>query len=228
MKYTAIILAAGNGSRMNLGYNKMFFSLKSIPLIALSTHIFLNDKNCTQIIIVVNDNEKKEIEIVLKKHDLLDDKCKIVNGSYERQYSVYNGLKNVTNDIVLVHDGARPFITNELVKKLVEEADKHGCAIPGVKVKDTIKYVENYFIKETLPRDFLYAVQTPQACKIELLRHTHKLAKEDNYLGTDEASLIEKYTTSKVKIVESNYENIKITTQEDLIYAEHLYDKYFI
>ncbi|QVK18015.1 2-C-methyl-D-erythritol 4-phosphate cytidylyltransferase [Mycoplasmatota bacterium] len=227
MKYTAIILAAGSGSRMNLGYNKMFFTLKNKPLITLSIQKFLDDENCTEIIIVGNEKEIKDLELILKQHDLYTEKCMIVSGSYERQYSVYNGLQNVTNDIVLVHDGARPFITRELIHQLVEEAKTNGCCIPGVKVKDTIKYVNNNFIKETLPREFLYAVQTPQACQTSLIKKAHELAKEENFLGTDEASLVEKYTPLSVKLIESNYENIKITTKEDLIYAERLYDKYF-
>ncbi len=227
MKFSAIILAAGNGSRMNLGYNKMLLSIKDKPLIELSIQAFLDNKNCNQIIIVVNESDKFDIEAILNKYDIFDDRCKIVNGSYERQFSVYNGLSYVTNNIVLVHDGARPFITDQLIRTLVTEASIHGCAIPGVKVKDTIKFVKNHFIEKTLPRDFLYAVQTPQACKSELIKYAHELAKKANFLGTDEASLIEKYTASKVKIIESNYENIKITTQDDLIYAERLYDKYF-
>ncbi len=227
MKYTAIVLAAGNGSRMKLGYNKMFYTLNNKPIILLSMQKFLNDLNCTQLIIVVNEKEQDSIRFLLTKFNALNDKCIIVNGSSERQKSVYNGLKEVNNEIVLIHDGARPFITKTLIQSLVEEAKKYGCAIPGVKVKDTIKYVENDFITKTIPREFLYAVQTPQACETKSLKIAQEQAKKEGYLATDEASLIEKYMDFPVKIVESSYENIKITTQDDLIFAEKLYNKYF-
>ncbi len=227
MNYTAVILAAGSGTRMNLGYNKMFYKIKNKPLISLSTQHFYHDSDCSEIIIVCNENEDKDIKNILINQKLWNDKCKIVNGSYERQYSVYNGLQHVSNDIVLVHDGARPFISKSLIAQLVEEANINGCAIPGVKVKDTIKYVNNLIVEKTLPREHLYAVQTPQACQTKLLLKAHKLAKEEQFLGTDEASLIEKYTTSTVRIVNSSYENIKITTQDDLANAESLYEKYF-
>jgi len=227
MNYTVIVLAAGSGSRMNLGYNKMFLTINNQPIITLSMQIFINDENCTQIIIVVNDKEMDDVKLLLNQYDLLNEKCMLVSGSYERQYSVFNGLQHVVNDIVLVHDGARPFITKSLIEQLVIEAKEYGCAIPGVAVKDTIKYVENNFIKDTLPRDYLYAVQTPQASYTKHLKKAHEMANIDHYLGTDESSLIEKYTTMNVKIVHSSYDNIKITTNEDLIYAKYLYEKYF-
>ena len=226
MNYAAIILCAGSGIRMKLGYNKMLLKIKDQPLISLAIKPFLQDEKCAELIVVINETDLEVIEELLKKQ-INNKPYKIVIGSYERQYSVYNGLQAVTQELVLVHDGARPFITNTLISELVYNANDYGCAIPGVKVKDTIKVVEEHFVKETLPRDILVAVQTPQACQTELLKNAHERAQEDNYLGTDEASLIEKYTDAKVKIVLSSYENIKITTQEDLYYAEKLYDKYF-
>lgn len=226
MSYAAIILAAGSGTRMNLGYNKMLLRIKDQPLISLSIKPFLKDENCTELIIVINETDVEVISKLLEK-EITNKQYKIVTGSYERQYSVYNGLQAVTKELVLVHDGARPFITNTLITELVNNAKEYGCAIPGVKVKDTIKVIEDETVKETLPREILVAVQTPQACLTDLLKSAHEKAKEEDYLGTDEASLIEKYTNAKVKVVLSSYENIKITTQEDLYYAEKLYDKYF-
>lgn len=223
MKYSAILLAAGSGSRMELGYNKILVKIREKPLITLSMKTFLEDVNCTELIIVVNNNDINIIKDLIQ----VNDKCKIVSGSYERQYSVYNGLKHATNEIILVHDGARPFITSTLIKKLVERAKIDGCSIPGVKVKDTIKKVVNDFVQETIPRENLYHIQTPQACKLTLIKDVHEQALKDNYLGTDEASLIEKYTNTKVSIIESSYDNIKITTKDDLLLADILYDEYF-
>lgn len=227
MEYSAVVLAAGTGSRMGLGYNKMLYKINDKPLITLTLQIFMNDPNCSELVVVVNKKEEELVKKTLQEHKLYTNKLKIAIGSSERQYSVYNGLKHVTKDIVLVHDGARPFITLSLIEKLIIDAKKYGCSIPAVKVKDTIKMVNNGFVKTTVPRENLYAIQTPQACKSSLLKKAHQIALEENYLGTDEASLIEKYTDSSVKINETSYDNIKITTLEDIKLAEILYDKYF-
>lgn len=227
MEYSAIILAAGSGSRMKLGYNKMLYKIKGKPLITLTIQVFIDDPLCRELIVVVNEKETEIIKNILQEYQVDIKKITIAIGSYERQYSVYNGLKHVTSDLVLVHDGARPFITHSLIKKLVNEASKYGCSIPAVKVKDTIKMITNSFVQETIPRENLYGIQTPQVCKLSLLKKAHQLALEENYLGTDEASLIEKYTDNLVKIIEASYDNIKITTLEDIKLAEILYDKYY-
>ncbi|MDF2700393.1 MAG: ispD [Haloplasmataceae bacterium] len=227
MNYSVIILAAGSGTRMNLGYNKMLLPIQKHPLITLTSKIFFQDKNCTQIIFVTNKNEVTTIKEILKKAELIDERCLFTLGGSERQFSVYNGLEHVKNDIVLVHDGARPFINQHLIDSLKMNAIEYGCAVPGVKVKDTIKIVNDGFIKETISRHLLVAVQTPQACLTSLLKTVHTKAKNEDYLGTDEASLIEKYSEIKVKVVEGNYDNLKITTQEDIIYADKIYNKYF-
>ncbi len=227
MKYTAIILAAGSGTRMNLGYNKMLMTIRDKPLITLTMQKFIEDINCTQLIIVSNEQDTTEIKSILTHYHLYNQKCMMVRGGEERQHSVYNGLQKVKNKIVLVHDGARPFITQSLINTLVKEAMKYGCCIPGVKVKDTIKYVEDHFIKKTIPREYLYAVQTPQACQTERIKLAHDKAIKEEFLGTDEASLIEKYTNIRVKIIESSYDNIKITTKEDIITATRIYENYF-
>ncbi len=220
MKYSAIVLAAGSSSRMNLGYNKILVEINDKPLITLSVKVFVNDPNCSELIIVVHNDEINTITSILSQYQLLHKKCKIVAGGSERQYSVYNGLQSIKNNIVLVHDGARPFITNKLIETLVTTTNSYDCVIPGVKVKDTIKLVKNNIIMSTLPRENLYAVQTPQACITNLLKHAHDLALKDHYLGTDEASLMEKYLQTKIKIIDSSYNNIKITTREDIIIAD--------
>jgi 2-C-methyl-D-erythritol 4-phosphate cytidylyltransferase len=227
MNYTVILLAAGVGKRMNLGFNKVFLTLNNHPLITLSAKHFYDDPHCTEIVYVVNPHDQLEVMNLLNEYELFDNRCVMVCGGKERQDSVYNGLKYVTNDLVLIHDAARPFITRQLINSLLRDASEIGCAIPGVKVKDTIKQVVDNFVEKTLPRDCLIAVQTPQACQTKLIIKAHEKANLVNHIGTDEASLIEIYQLSPVKIIEGNYDNMKITTPEDINLAESLYPKYF-
>lgn len=227
MNYSVILLAAGRGKRMNLGYNKLLFSLEGKPIVALSAKHFFQDPHCTEIIYVTNSDEQVTMKNLLEEHQVFDTRCKLISGGDERQYSVYNGLKHVQNEIVLVHDAARPFITKNLITSLISDANTHGCAIPGVKVKDTIKIVKDELVDKTLNRNLLFSVQTPQACLTGILKKAHQLAKDDQLLGTDEAMLIEHFQLSSVKITEGSYENIKLTTKDDLLIANQLYKKYF-
>ena len=215
--YAVIILAAGMGSRMKLGYNKMLFELAGEAIVTRTLHKFLSDKQCEQIILVVNE---REIEAMTSFVD--DDRIQVVCGGSERQYSVANGLKHVSSDIVLVHDGARPFVTQEMMNECVAVCENGEVAIVGVPLKDTVKRVINNVVVETPNRAELVAVQTPQAAPLHILREAHEKASVDNFLGTDEGSLIEQYLDVKVRIVEGAYTNIKITTPEDLILAKEL------
>ena len=158
---------------------------------------------------------------VLDKYSLKVDK--IVEGGAERQDSVYNGLKSLDNtDIVLIHDGARPFLSERVIEEGISNARKHGAAAPGVMPKDTIKIKdENSFSKETLNRNELVAVQTPQVFKMELIKECHEKVKEEKKIVTDDTMVVESYG-HKVFLYEGEYTNIKITTPEDLILAEYL------
>lgn len=211
--YSVIILAAGTGSRMGLGYNKILYPLAGKPVIVHTVQSFKNDPACHEIVVVTNDKETLT--------QWLPD-VKIVEGGKERQDSVYQGLLATTSETVLVHDGARPFVTLEMIQNLLAKTLEGGAAILGVPVKDTIKRVQNGKVLETLERQELYACQTPQAAPRELLLKAHKQAQKDGFLGTDEASLIEKYTDTTVHLVEGSYTNIKLTTPEDLLLAERL------
>ena len=140
-------------------------------------------------------------------------------GGEERQQSVYNGIKHVDTDIVLVHDGARPFIHEELIHQLTEATLLHAGAVVAVPVKDTIKRVQDQSVVETMERSSLWAVQTPQAFRLSILLKAHQEAENDQFLGTDDASLLERIG-QQVVIIEGDYDNIKITTPEDLYFAE--------
>lgn len=220
--YSTLILAAGIGSRMGLGYNKMLHILQGQPVIVHTIKKFLGDRSCNQIVLVVNELEIEAMKQILGQAQIIDSRIEIVKGGAERQYSVYNGLQVVREDVVLVHDGARPFVTNEMIEQCYKLAKSGHPSIVAVPVKDTMKRVINGVVVDTPNRDEMYSVQTPQASPTSLLKKAHEAAKVASFLGTDEASLIEKYTTTSVHVVKGTYTNIKLTTPEDLLMAEQL------
>lgn len=220
--YSAIVLAAGIGSRMGLGYNKMLHQIKGQPVVIHTIKKFLNDVTCRQVVLVVNELEIETMQQLLSDAGVNDARIEFVSGGSERQYSVYHGLQVVREDVVLVHDGARPFVTRQMISECVELAKQGHPSIVAVPVKDTMKRVVNGIVVETPNRDEMYSVQTPQAAPTELLKKAHEAAKEVDFLGTDEASLIEKYTHIPVMVVKGAYTNIKLTTPEDLLMAEQL------
>lgn len=219
MKYEVVIPAAGQGKRMRAGVNKQFIELRHEPLIVRTLKVFDSDEWCDGIIVVINEAERTQFEQLLSRFHL-NKIIAVVNGGKERQHSVYNGLKALKNsNIVLIHDGARPFVTVEHIHELVTAANEYGAAVPAVRVKDTIKKVHGQFVKETMERSSLWAVQTPQAFHVSLILQAHEQAKKEGYIGTDDASLVERIG-GKVKIVEGDYRNIKLTTPDDLLFAE--------
>lgn len=220
MKYDVVIPAAGQGKRMKKGINKQFINLQDRPVIVHTLQVFEQDPWCRKVIIVVNEREVDFFKELIEVNNIRK-VSEIVKGGSERQHSVYNGLKILTDEegIVLVHDGARPFIEQEHVHRLVEEASESKAAVLAVPVKDTMKRVRNGKVIDTVERSSLWAIQTPQAFVLSLIQYAHEKAQEKNYLGTDDASLVEA-VGEDVTIVEGSYNNIKLTTPEDLIYAE--------
>jgi 2-C-methyl-D-erythritol 4-phosphate cytidylyltransferase len=223
MKYQVVILAAGQGKRMNAGKNKQFIELEQVPIIIHTLKVFQKHTMCSGIILVINDQEKEDFQKLLEKYDVTKIKA-IVSGGSERQYSVHNGLHAVDKgELVLVHDGARPFISHKRIEDLVEKAYETGAATLAVPVKDTIKRVENGKVIETVERSTLWSVQTPQAFQLELILAAHQHANQENYLGTDDASLIERIG-KPVSIILGDYTNIKLTTPDDLLLAKAILD----
>ena len=219
MKYQVIIPAAGQGKRMKAGKNKQFIELNEIPIIIHTLRVFEEHAQCSGIILVINEAEKADFQLLIETYRI--EKLKqLVFGGKERQDSVYNGVKAVKDEeLVLVHDGARPFITQESIEHLVAKTVETGAAILAVPVKDTIKKVKEEIVTETVERAALWSVQTPQAFQLKLLLEAHEKARNEGYLGTDDASLLER-VGQPVSIVTGDYTNIKITTPEDLYIAE--------
>lgn len=210
MKVTAIIAAGGEGRRM--GRPKQFIPLAGKPMLAWSIDAFKSVPAVSEIIVAVHKDN-------LAKVQALD--VKVVEGGKERQDSIANALKLAArdSDIILIHDGARPMVTVEIIRACIKAASQQGAAVVGVPVKDTLKSVgDDSLIINTVERQGLWQVQTPQAFKADIVTRAYKEAK---LKATDDSRLIEDLGL-KVKMVQGLAENIKVTTEEDLRIAEAL------
>lgn len=221
---SAIILAGGKGKRMGASVSKQFIELKGKPIIYYTIKKFEENKNIDNIVVVLPPDEVSYFkEEILKKYYLKIDK--IVLGGTERQDSVYNALKSIADtetDIVLIHDGARPFISNRIINDGIKYANEYGAAAPGVMPKDTIKVKnENNFSINTPDRSSLVAIQTPQVFKYKEILKCHEKVKVNKEVVTDDTMVVEKYGY-KVYLYKGEYTNIKVTTPEDLILGEML------
>ena len=219
---SAIVLAGGRGKRMNYHKSKQFIEIKGKPVLVYTLEKFIYNKSIDEVILVLPEDEvdycKKE---VLQRYSLKVDR--IVIGGKERQDSVFNALEAMEKaDIVLIHDGARPFINEKIIEEGIKYANIYGAAAPGVTPKDTIKVKnEDNISVDTPDRNMLVAVQTPQCFKYDEIYQCHRKVKEENAIVTDDTSVVERYG-HKVYLYEGDYTNIKITTPEDLILAERL------
>lgn len=224
MFVSAVIVAAGKGKRMGTSLNKVFLKINSKPIIYYTLKVFDNLNCINEIIIVISKDDFDYFNNeIIRKYEF-NKKIMIVEGGEERQYSVFNGLKAVNNEcnIVLIHDGARPFIDYDTVILGIEKAKKYKAVGIAVPVKDTIKVVDkDNMVVSTPDRKCLMAIQTPQIFDYKLIYNAHIEAKRDKFIGTDDSILVERLGY-KVKLVEGKYKNIKITTPEDLIIAETL------
>ena len=211
MNYSAIVLCAGKGSRSGLTYNKMLYRFKNKTVYEMTMDIFLNDERCKQIVVVTKEEELDDLKKLISSK-----KIDYVFGGKERQDSVYNGLQVVKEDYVLIHDGARPYLKKENIDDILECLNKNNACLLVVPVKDTIKVCMDGNIVKTLPREQLVQAQTPQAFKTELIKRCYQKGKDQNYIATDDASLVEYFENIEVKAVLGSYSNIKITTPDDL------------
>jgi 2-C-methyl-D-erythritol 4-phosphate cytidylyltransferase len=224
MAYQVIIPAAGQGKRMGAGKNKLLLELNNIPVLIHTLKVFEEDELCEGIILAIHPQDEEEFILLLKKHNVkkvLD----LVPGGKERQDSIYNALKTMkTEGIILVHDAARPFIQKDQIHRLLDTAQKTDAAIIGVPAKDTMKTVRDNVVKATVERSSLWVVQTPQAFRFSLLYRAYEQAAKDGFVGTDDSSLVERIS-HPVTMVEGDYDNLKLTTQEDLFFAQAILQK---
>lgn len=221
---SSIIVAAGSGSRMNAGVNKQYLYLSGKPVLAHTLLVFEKCELIDEIILVIG---KKDIDVctkeVIRPYKIKKVKF-LVEGGDTRQDSMYMGLMKVNPkaDIVVTHDGARPLIHQSTLLRCIEGTFEYKATIVAVPVKDTIKIVDDGLtVKSTPKRSTLWSVQTPQTFEYNLLKQAHEKAIEDEFVGTDDAMLVERLN-HPIKVIKGNYDNIKITTPEDLIIAESI------
>ena len=221
MKVGVIIPAAGRGKRIGASIPKQFLEIQGRPLLHHTLTVFASCKLIDYVVLVMPRADVNEVgKDWINKYKIVQE---VVVGGEQRQDSVYNGFNSLEKgtDIVVVHDGVRPFTTPQMITATVEAAQQYGAAITAIPVSDTVKQAADGFVKQTVSRDGLWRVQTPQAFQHGLLQQAFKKAQKDSYYGTDEGSLVE-YLGERVKIVPGSELNIKITRKEDLVLGESL------
>ena len=221
----AIILMAGSGRRMRITEKKQFLPFHGKPLFCASVESFLSWGRCGEILLVINEEDRRFVESVVEKEGWRNKtELHLVEGGAERFLSVYQALqflkKKSEEGILFIHDAARPFFTEDLLERLLEKTGSASAVIPGVAVKDTIKRVEGGVVQESLKRTGLYAVQTPQVFLFSLLYEAYQdffvQREKREILITDDAMLIEAFSEEQVYLISGEEQNRKITVKEDL------------
>mgnify|MGYP003958397795 FL=1 len=222
MKITAVIPAAGSGKRF--GENKQLKILGDRPLVFHTLKPFIDSELINEIVVVAPKNDVQQLSRELKSMISVKS-VMVVAGGNTRQKSVFNGLKAASDssELICVHDAVRPFVTKELIEKAVNACSEHDGVIVAQSSTDTIKKVMDDQIMGTLPRETIWRAQTPQVFSKSALQEALKMAEDENIQGTDEASLLERIGY-QVGFVEGSSLNIKITTEEDWVFAEAIFN----
>ncbi len=221
IKTSAIIVAAGKGSRMNAKTNKQYLMLSNKPVLAHTLQAFEQTDIISEIIIAIHPDDHQLFKECILPYGFSKITA-VIDGGADRQASVYNALARISPEsgVIAVHDGARPFITPKIITESIETAASYGAACVGMPVKDTIKHVgPDLTVIDTPDRSALWAIQTPQTFQRETLINAHEKAITEGYRGTDDSVLVERLGV-KVRMVMGSYANLKITTAEDLVFAE--------
>lgn len=223
-KVTALVPAAGMGRRMGKAVAKQFLPLGDKPMLAHTLLVFQRASEIDEIIPILSQEDMEMcLREVIEQYHITKVKTLVVGGK-ERQDSVANGLQKLEKDasIVMIHDGVRPFVTNEMIRESVELAKKGESVVVGVPIKDTIKEVDDKkIVRNTLERSRLWAVQTPQTFPVKVLKRAYEESYKRKISATDDATLVERMGGT-VHVIMGSYDNIKITTPEDLILAEEI------
>lgn len=220
----AVIVAAGRGQRMGSDRPKQFLPLGGKPILAHALDLFLSFGDIDPIILVVAQKDLAATHSIPLPLHSFHEKIHLVTGGESRQASAFNGLQAIgaQEGIVLIHDGARPLVSMRLIEACVKGARRYGACIPALTVNDTLKRVnDDDMVNSTVTRQGHRLVQTPQAFELSLIRRAHQRAAAEHWQATDDASLVERLG-EKVKVIPGEMDNIKITTPEDLRFAEKL------
>ena len=223
-KVYAIIVAAGKGIRLSNTERKQYIALEGMPMLTRTLCAFDRCDLIDQIIMVVPKDDLDFCHTEILPAANAKKEVRLVIGGAQRQDSVYNGLHTIESDdgIVLIHDGVRPFVKTEHIDACIKGARQNGACILGIPAFDTVKDVNAQDeIIQTRKRDTLWLAQTPQAFEVELIKKAHSVARQEGFIGTDDASLVERLGAT-VKIIPGSRSNIKITNQEDLNLARAL------
>ena len=218
-KNVAVVLAAGQGKRMNSKVQKQFLLIKDKPVLYYTLSAFENSPLISEIILVTGRDEIEYCQKEIVERYGFKKVCKITAGGKERYHSVYKGIQAIDHaDYVLIHDGARPFVDSAMIERVCNAVEQYKACVVGMPVKDTIKIADNDgYAAQTPDRRLVWQVQTPQVFEYELIKTAYeKLMIEEPAGITDDAMVVETMTEHRVKLVEGSYRNIKITTPEDL------------
>ncbi|MCH8304101.1 MAG: 2-C-methyl-D-erythritol 4-phosphate cytidylyltransferase [Candidatus Marinimicrobia bacterium] len=216
MSVSAVIVAAGNSKRMDDGIDKLAVELNGKPLLAWTISRFESTEIIDEIIVVTREDEIEKVkELTLSEG--FRKVSSIIKGGAFRQQSTQNGLNATSDDstVVLVHDGARPLIRTSDIERIAESAEENGAALLALPSKESVKEVHDGRVTKTLPRESIWLAQTPQGFRKELLQKALSDAEKEGYVGTDEASLVERIG-EEVAVVEGHSSNIKVTVSSDI------------
>lgn len=216
-----MITAAGKGARMGVEGGKQFIALGGVPMLAHAVRAFEESSAVSQIVIVVDPENMERCRTEIVEAFGFEKVVAVAAGGDERQASVFNGLKALPShtQAVAIHDGARPLVTPQLIEECFAELPGADGVIPAVPIKDTPKLVYGNIVGESLDRALVRAAQTPQVFLLDVARRAHERAHAEGFLGTDDASLVQRIG-GRVKVVDGSEENLKITTPFDLLVAE--------
>lgn len=222
----AVILAGGQGKRMQSHVQKQYMTLCGKPLIVYALEAFEHSPVDAMVLVTAAGEEAYAQRDIVEAYGITKVKA-VVAGGKERYHSVYEGLKALEGcDYVLIHDGARPLVKGDIIERAIDGAKCYQACVVGVPVKDTIKIADcDSFAEATPDRSRLWQIQTPQAFQYELVRNAYDeiMANPNLQTGvTDDAMVVESRTSHKVKLIEGSYENLKVTTPEDMVLAEAL------
>lgn len=218
---TTVIAAGGKGTRMGAGFNKVFMQLCGDEILLHTMRTFNESPLVDEIVVVTGADDIERVR-TLGKENNINKLCAVTEGGETRRASVYNGICCANGDIIAIHDGARCLISHKEIEAVISDCEKYGAAAVGVPCKDTLKSAdENGFISGTVDRSRTYQIQTPQVFRRDIIISAHERAIEEGFEPTDDCALLERYG-GKVKITEGSYDNIKLTTPEDIAVAQKI------